>query len=240
MPAYILKVVADDLILGPMLAQVKNNTAIDGRTNILLDLTSSGQSAHQLASSLNGRINIEFENARIPKLYADYLSVDVFGWALSTSTGEKYVNLNCVVADFTAVEGELKSKVLLADGPNLSLGGRLDLDLRDETIDAVMLPKQKRRLFSKINPVSLSGPIRKPRVVAIPAKAAIQEIGMLALSPTIYLSSRLLEKVWSSVSKGDEVGEGCADIEKLTDEAEKNKKKRPLWQNLFNIDSLID
>jgi len=240
MPAYTLKVIADDLILGPMLAQVKNNTAIDGRTNMLLDLTSSGQSAHQLASSLNGRINIEFENARIPKLYADYLSVDVFGWALSTSTGEKYVNLNCVVADFTADNGEVKSKLLLADGPNLSLGGRVDLDLRDETIDAVLLPKQKRRLFSQINPVSLSGPIRKPRVVAVPAKAAIQEIGMLAFSPTIYLSSRMLEKVWLSVSKGDSAGEGCTNIDKLTDEAEKARKKKPVWQSLFNNDSLID
>ena len=241
LPVYALKVAADDLILGPMLAQVENNTSIDGRTNVLLDLTSSGHSAHQLASSLNGRINIEFENARIPALYANYLSVDVFGWALSnTYAGEKYVNLNCVVADFTAVKGELKSKVLLADGPNLSLGGRLDLDLRDETIDAVLLPKQKRRLFSQINPVSLSGPIRKPRVVAVPAKAAIQEIGMLALSPTIYLSSRLLEKVWLSVSKGDDAGEGCTNIDKLTDEAEKTKKKKPRWQNLFNHDSLRD
>ena len=240
MPAYTLKVIADDLILGPMLAQVGKNTAIDGRTNMLLDLTGSGQSAHQLASSLNGRINIEFENARIPKLYADYLSVDVFGWALSTSTGEKYVNLNCVVADFTADKGEVKSKVLLADGPNLSLGGRLDLDLRDETIDAVLLPKQKRRLFSQINPVRLSGPIRKPRVVAVPAKAAVQEIGMLALSPTIYLSSRMLEKVWLSVSRGDDAGEGCTNIDKLTDEAEKARKKKPVWQNLFSNESLID
>ena len=241
MPVYALKVVADDLILGPMLAQVENNTSIDGRTNVLLDLTSSGHSAHQLASSLNGRINIEFENARIPALYANYLSVDVFGWALSnTYAGEKYVNLNCVVADFTADNGEVKSKVLLADGPNLSLGGRVDLDLRDETIDAVLLPKQKRRLFSQINPVSLSGPIRKPRVVAIPAKAAIQEIGMLALSPTIYLSSRLLEKVWLSVSKGDDLGEGCTNIDKLTDEAEKTRKKKPVWQNLFNNDNLTD
>ena len=241
MPAYTLKVVADDLILGPMLAQVENNTSIDGRTNVLLDLTSSGHSAHQLASSLNGRINIEFENARIPALYANYLSVDVFGWALSnTYAGEKYVNLNCMIADFNADNGEVKSKLLLADGPNLSLGGRVDLDLRDETIDAVLLPKQKRRLFSQINPVSLSGPIRKPRVVAVPAKAAIQEIGMLALSPTIYLSSRMLEKVWLSVSKGDDAGEGCTNIDKLTDEAEKTKKKKPVWQNLFNNDSLID
>ncbi len=158
MPAYTLKVVADDLILGPMLAQVKNNTAIDGRTNMLLDLTSSGQSAHQLASSLNGRINIEFENARIPKLYADYLSVDVFGWALSTSTGEKYVNLNCVVADFTAVNGELKSKVLLADGPNLSLGGRLDLDLRDETIDAVIASKTEKTAVFTNQPGQIERP----------------------------------------------------------------------------------
>jgi AsmA family protein len=239
-PVYTLKVVADDLVLGPMLAQVQNNTPLDGRTNILLDLTGSGQSAHQLASSLNGRINIEFENARIPRLYADYLSVDVFGWALSTSMGEKYINLNCVVADFTADKGEVKSKVLLADGPNLSLGGRLDLDLREETVDAVLLPRQKRRLFSQINPIRLSGPIRNPRVVAIPAKAAIQEIGLLALSPTIYLSSRMLEKVWLSVSKGDDAGEGCTNIDKLTDEAEKARKKKPVWQNLFSNESLID
>ena len=240
-PAYALKVVADDLILGPMLAQVENKTPIDGRTNVLLDVTSSGHSAHQLASNLNGKINIELENARIPTLYTNYLSVDVFGWALSnTSAGEKYVNLNCVIADFTAASGEMKSKLLVADGPNMSLGGRVDLDLGDETIDAALLPKQKRRLFSSIHPVSLSGPIREPKVVAIPAKAAIQEIGMLALSPTIYLSTRMLEKVWLSISKGDDLGEGCADIEKLTDEAEKASKKKPAWQNLFNNDSLLD
>jgi len=225
-PAYALKVIADDLILGPMLAQVQNNTPIDGRTNVLLDITSSGNSAHELASSLNGRINVEFENARIPKRYVDYLSVDVFGWALSnTLAAQQYANLNCVVADFTADDGEIKSKLLLADGPNMSLGGRVDLDLRDETIDAVLLPKQKRRLFSNINPIRLSGPIREPKVVAIPAQAAIQEIGLLALSPTIYLSTRLLEKVWLSVSKGVDPGEGCSGIEKLTDQAEKAKKK---------------
>ena len=226
MPVYALKVAADDLILGPMFSQVENNTTIDGRTNVLLDLTSSGHSMHQLASALNGRINVEFENARIPKLYVDFLSVDVFGWALSnTMAGEKYVNLNCVLADFTANSGEMKSKRLVADGPNMSLGGRVDLDLRDETIDAVFLPKQKRRMFSSVHPVSLSGPIREPKVVAIPAKEAIQEIGMLALGPAIYLSTRMLEKVWFSISKGDDLGEGCADIEKLTDEAEKSKKK---------------
>jgi len=243
-PAYALKVTADDLVLGPMFTQVVRNTPIDGRTNILLDITGHGQSAHDLASSLDGRINIEFENARIPKRYVDILSVNVFGWALSsTGAGQKYVNLNCVVADFTANSGDVKSKVLLADGPDISIGGRIDLNLGDETIDAVVLPKEKRRLFSSTSPVKLSGPIKDPRVQALPAQAAIKELGILALSPTIYLSTRMLGQIWSSISKGGEVGEGCVNIEKLTNDAEKAqkaKKKRPLWRSPFNNDYLLD
>jgi hypothetical protein len=86
----------------------------------------------------------------------------------------------------------------------------------------------------------LSGPIRKPRVLAIPAQAAIQEIGTLALSPTIYLSTRLMEKIWLAVSSGGQVGEGCTNIEKLTGEAEKAKKKKPAWQSPFTNDDLFD
>jgi hypothetical protein len=231
-PVYTLKVIADDLILGPMLAQVVNNTPVDGRTNVHLDLTSSGGSAHDLASNLNGNIRIELENARIPKVYVEYLSVDVFGWAMSNTfaTQNGYANLNCVMTDFTAAKGKLKSTLLLADGPGLSIGGRIDFNLRDETIDAVLLPKQKRPLFSSITPVRLNGPIRNPNVKALPAKAAIKEIGTLALGPTIYLSTRLLEKIWSTIRAGGDVGEGCINIDKMTDEAEKARKTTPAVQ----------
>jgi hypothetical protein len=82
--------------------------------------------------------------------------------------------------------------------------------------------------------------MRNPRVRAIPAQAAIQEIGTLALSPTIYLSTRLMEKVWLAVSSGGKIGEGCSNIEKLTDEAEKAKKKKPAWLSPFNNDNLFD
>jgi len=226
-PVYALKAFADDLVLGPMMAQMSKNTPIDGRTNVHLDLTASGESAHELVSSLNGDINVELENARIPSVYVDYLSLDVFGWVLSeTFAGQKFVNLNCVLTDFTADAGELTSKLLLADGPNLSIGGRIDMNLRDETIEAVLLPKQKRRLFSSITPVKLTGPIREPKVEAIPAQAAIKEIGTLALSPTIYLSRLVLDRIWSSIRSGGDVGVGCTDVEKMTDKAEKAAKAK--------------
>jgi uncharacterized protein involved in outer membrane biogenesis len=230
-PVYTLKVFADDLVLGPMMAQLSKNTPIDGRTNVHLDVTASGNTAHELAANLNGNINVELENARIPSVYIDYLSLNVFGWVLSeTFAGRKYVDLNCVLTDFIADGGELTSKLLVADGPNLSIGGRIDMNLRDETIDAVLLPKQKRRLFSSITPVKLTGPIRAPKVEAIPAQAAIKEIGTIALSPTIYLSSLVLDRIWSSIRSGGDVGEGCTGVEKMTDEAEKTSGKKPaIW-----------
>ena len=107
----------------------------------------------------------------------------------------------------------------------MSVSGRIDLNLHDETINAVLLPQQKRRLFSAITPIELSGPIRNPNVRAIPAKAAAQAIGVLALSPTLYLSTRLLGTIWSKIRSGGDVDQGCTDIEKMTDEAEKTRKK---------------
>jgi hypothetical protein len=69
------------------------------------------------------------------------------------------------------------------------------------------------------------GGIRDPDVRAIPAQAAAQEIGVLALSPTLYLSIRLLETIWSKIRSGGDVGQGCTDIEKTTAAAEKTRKK---------------
>ena len=234
-PVYSLRMTADDLILGPMLAQLDTTASIKGRTNVQLDVTAIGKSAHELASSLNGVINIEFEDTRIPSVYADLLAVDLFGWVLSNTVSRgKYINLNCVVMHFTANDGEIKSKLLLADGPHMSVGGRVDLNLRDETINAVILPRQKGRLFSTITPIELSGPIKKPDVLAIPAQAAAQAIGVLALSPTLYLSTRLLETIWSKIRSGGNVDQGCTNIEKMTNEAEKAEKGKTRQESDFN------
>jgi hypothetical protein len=234
-PLYSLKMTADDLILGPMLAQLETTASIKGRTNLQLDVTASGGSAHELASNLNGIINIEFEDTRIPLVYADLLAVDVFGWVLSSTVSRgKYINLNCVVMHFTADAGEIKSRLLVADGPHMSVGGRVDLNLHNETLNAVLLPRQKGRLFSTITPVELSGPIREPDVRAIPAQAAAQTIGVLALSPTIYLSTRVLETIWSKIRSGGDVGEGCTNIEKMTNEAEKTRERKTRQESDFN------
>ena len=221
-PSLKLQVTADDLKLGPMMAQVQDDVPIDGYSNIHMDMAASGQSPHELASSLGGQISLGFENARIPSKYIQFLSVDVFGWAVSTTFRKnKYADLNCVVAKFEATDGKINSTVLIADGPNLSLGGSIKLDLGKETMKIVVLPKQKHQLFRSVSPVTIEGPMRDPHVEAIPAKAAIQEIGTMALVPYVYVPLKLLGKLWSIVDDGDKSGQGCASVKAVSEEAEK-------------------
>jgi len=221
-PAFNLKVIADDVKLGPMMAQVQDDVPINGYSNIDIDITASGDSPHAMASSLNGKVSLGFENAKIPSKYIQFLSVDVFGWAMSTAFQKnKYADINCIVGNFEATNGKIHSTVLIADGPNISLGGSIKLNLRRETMNIVLLPKQKRTLFSTISPVKIKGPMRDPKVEAVPAKAAIKEIGAMALVPYVYVPLKLISKLWSVVDDGDDVGQGCAAVEAVSDEAEK-------------------
>jgi len=208
------------------MAQVQNDVPINGYSNIQVDITASGQSSHELASSLGGKVDLGFENARIPAKYIQFLSVDVLGWALSrTFKRNKYVDLNCVVASFETTDGKINSTVLIADGPNVSLGGSVRLNLGKETMKIVLLPKQKRRLFSSISPVKIHGPMRDPRVEAIPKKAAVQAIGTMALVPYVYVPVRLLGNLWGIMDDGDKSGQGCASIKAVSEEAEKKMQK---------------
>ena len=215
-PEYSLSVIADDLLLGPILSQVQDQVPINGYTNINLELDSKGNSAHQIASNLNGEIKLGFENIRIPNNIVKLLSVDIFGWVLSSASQNTHANLNCVVMDFDVTEGLVKSAVIIADGPRMTIGGQIDLNLADETMDIVLIPKQKRRLFTSTAPVKISGPMRDPDVEAIPIRSAVQQVGsFMALGTGLIIPIAVVSTIWSSLGDKDEVGGGCDKIEKI-------------------------
>ncbi|HYQ73133.1 MAG TPA: AsmA family protein, partial [Gammaproteobacteria bacterium] len=223
-PAYSLQITGDDIVLGPLMAQVQDDVPITGYSSIDADLTARGRSPHDIVSSLDGNLSIGLENAKIPTRYVELLSVDVFGWAYSqTKHKESYTDLNCVVVAFDIESGQMNSRTLIADGPNLTTAGHVNLNLAAETMDIVLIPKQKKRLFSSIEPVKIKGSMMDPKVEAVPVKAAIQEVGAIALLPTVVIPVRVLGKLWSLLDEGDEPGQGCASLKAVTKESEKHK-----------------
>jgi hypothetical protein len=230
-PEYRLAMTADDLMLGPLMAQVQKQVPIRGYTNIHLDLQTQGRSPHEMASNLSGSVSLGLENARIPKHYVEMLSIDVFGWVVSKSGARQHphMNLNCLVMTFAVRAGEVKSETFISDGPRLSLGGQIDMNLGAETLDIVIIPTQKKRFFSSISPVTVKGPMKDPKVEAVPVKAALQEIGTMALLPGVVIPARAVGKLWSLLDDDDRAGEGCANIEELREAAkrETTEKKAP-------------
>ncbi len=215
-PEFRLTLTSDDVSLGPLMSQVTNEVPIEGYSNLQLDLQARGKTPHEMASSLSGNVNLGLENARIPRKHIELLSVNVLDWALSKSVAKKsHYNLNCLVLTFAINAGEVKSETIIADGPNISVGGKIDMNLGEETLNIVLLPKQKKRVFASATPVKVHGPMKKPKVDAIPAKAAIQEIGTMTLLPGVLIPLRATEKLWSLLSDGDKVGGGCDSIDAL-------------------------
>ncbi len=226
-PEYRVRIISNEVKLDSLLARLESDVPIRGSSSLHAEVTARGHSLHQLASSLNGTISLGLENARIPKKYVTFLSADVLGWVGSKSlVQDSYADLNCVRMSFDSSDGMITSTAIIADGPALSLGGRINLDLEKETLDIVLLPKQKKRVFSQISPVKISGPMKNPRVDAIPVKAAVAEIGTMALLPGVAISVKVLEKFWGFFDKEDEFGMGCAKLEELSRAAEKEPGKK--------------
>jgi len=212
-PEYRLLITSDDVSLGALMAQIQDNVPIQGYSSMYLDLHTQGHSLHEMASALSGSVSVGFENAKIPRNYVEFLSIDVFGWVLSkTVSKEQYLDLNCLVMAVKVSNGDVKSETISADGDRLSISGQLNMNLGDETLDIVLIPEQKKRVFSSITPVKVVGPMRAPVITAIPAKAALQEIGAMALLPGVLVPLRMGEKLWALLDDGDKVGGGCVKV----------------------------
>ena len=226
-PDFTFTMSGNDLSLGPALAQIQNNVPVEGHVNLQANVSAVGDSPHELASSLDGKLGFGLENARVPRRYIEFLAVDVFGWAFNTATRrDPYANLDCVMAGFDIRDGVATSNLLAADGPSLSVAGTAIVNFGDETMDMTLLPKQGKSLFSELAPVHIKGSLRDPEVTALPVKSAVTSLGTLALVPAmpmVAIPAILGEKLWSTLRNNDRPEGGCV---KLANKIEKQKEKK--------------
>jgi hypothetical protein len=110
---------------------------------------------------------------------------------------------------FDIDQGVAKSMLLHADGPNLSIDGTAILDLGQETIDMVLLPKQKQRIRKDAAALKVKGPLNDPQVETSSGEAVAATAGGVILIPEIIIPVFLIEQVWKLFSSDD--GNGCAD-----------------------------
>ena len=207
-PSVMLKVTADDLLLGKMMARAQEEVPIEGEAHLKVDLTSTGHSPHELASDLSGKLSFALEDARVPKKYVEFLTADLFGFLFRSVTFEdSYAKLNCVVTGLEVDQGVAKSVLLFGDGPTLAVEGTATVDLGQETIDMVLLPKPKKRLGLDYSSITVTGSLADPDVETSGTGAATAAaVGGVMLIPEIIIPVFLIEQVWRFFSSDDDTG----------------------------------
>ncbi|UCH41448.1 MAG: AsmA family protein [Gammaproteobacteria bacterium] len=225
-PSVSLKVMADDLLLETLVARMQQEVQVKGKAHLNVDISSSGHSAHELASELSGKLSFALENARVPKKYIEFLTADLFGFLFRSVTFEdSYTTLSCVLTGIEIDQGVATTRLLFGEGNRLAVEGTATVDLGQETIDVVLLPKSKKRIGLDYSRITMKGSLKNPDVEATGTKAAtVTAVGGVLLVPQIVVPVFLIEQVWKAFSSDDDTG--CSNyVEEHQDEIEAFQNK---------------
>jgi uncharacterized protein involved in outer membrane biogenesis len=206
-PRITVKLTAEDMNAKEILRYLHEQPAIEGKVNLVLDLQSRGQSNRELAANLSGELGVAIENGRI-KRGVEMIASDALELMYTAPAKDTFTNLNCMTGRLEFEKGVGTIQILYLDTPGVRARGYGSINLASETVDIVIKPQSKRRLFRPSSPVRVNGPLSIPSATKIPANEAAILVGQLAV-PIIALPARALGILWSLVSEDKDENSPC-------------------------------
>jgi len=109
-------------------------------------------------------------------------------------------------------KGMGKTDLHIIDTPDTLIRIDTKLDLVNETMNVVIVPEHKKRLFkTKQDPMEISGPIANPQYKVVSLKDLTKEAGRSYLLLPVTISVGLLDNITSLIVKPDEPKAGSCD-----------------------------
>jgi uncharacterized protein involved in outer membrane biogenesis len=151
---------------------------LSGKVKSDINLASSGNTMHELASNLSGPISLIGAGGDVISSAKDRITAGLME-VLAPGSGNKNASMNCLVARFIAQNGNVKSNGILVDTAAATAAGYGDIDLRTETVNLDFHAKTKLIDVAGLLPsVHIGGTLQNPDVNA-DAKSIIQNVGSL-------------------------------------------------------------
>ena len=208
-------ITAKDIDVGSLVKEITEKVPVEGTANLFIDLNTHGRSPHELASHLDGKVELIAENAKVLQKHIDLLLVDLIGWALtSTAKSKERTSIDCTIVRFSIENGLLQSDALFGTGPSMAVGGEATIDLSKETIDMILHPENKQKRFSKTTPIRVRGPLLNPSITAVPYASVATEYAGYVLLPQVYIPLRMFEYTKGLVirDEGEQKAHPCLDV----------------------------
>jgi uncharacterized protein involved in outer membrane biogenesis len=192
-PALDFGFAADGVDYGKLLREQGVYDKMRGTIGADIALTGAGASPRAIASSLNGKIDIEggegvLDNRLLKVLTA---GVDQLGQLFSKEESNK---LNCILIRFDVKDGVATSTALVIDSAALTVSGGGTVDLRTEKLDLYFdTSTRSASLASLAVPFRVGGTMKNPRVTPDLAGTALKaaQAGGIILNPVAGVAAVL-------------------------------------------------
>ena len=173
---------ARKILLAKLFPTVKLTKTSIGQINGEIDLTGKGNSVGRMLATSDGRVSLVVANGEISKLLMEKIGLHLLEILQLKITGDKTIKLRCGVADFGVKSGVLNANALVLDTEVSTIVGSGSIDLGQEKLDLVLVPKTKYTSpIALRSPIYVKGTFSNPDVDLDKGRIAARGAGALAL-----------------------------------------------------------
>lgn len=168
-PRLGLSLLAQQLDLGDLLAKLELSDRVAASIEIAVNLRGSGDSLAALLGSLDGHVSVAVNGGELPTRYVDFANTDLAAKLMSWRRPPEQTQIECGVIQLQIEKGVAHSQLLLFDTKHMTLWGKGDVDLRNETLRLQLAPRpHDPRLLKLSTDVQVSGSLKAPQARSHP------------------------------------------------------------------------
>ncbi|GAB7546208.1 AsmA family protein [Cupriavidus sp. 8B] len=184
-----------------------------GEVNGSAKLSATGNSVAALLGSSNGEAKLLVENGTVSKFLLEAMGLNVGSVVISKLFGDKPVQINCGVSDFSFTNGVARSRVFVIDTHDAVIDTSGAIDLASERLALTVRPDSKGlRIFSLRSPLYVGGTLKKPSVSPDIGVLALRTGGVVALALAAPVATAVLPLIDLSTSPDSQCGKLLAEI----------------------------
>ncbi|MCK5666964.1 MAG: hypothetical protein KAI17_25935, partial [Thiotrichaceae bacterium] len=139
------------------------------------------------------------------------------GWLFTHGIGDNKINITCGLANYQIKKGVISSKVLLIDGPKLSMRGIEEINLATETINSLYTLDKKNIIESILRPgfsynsvpIRVSGNLADPVVEQASISSVRSNAERYFFAPITTIPYELFATAFSFFDQREEVESPC-------------------------------
>lgn len=148
--------------LFPKSEMAKRSTGLVGGRAVL---KGEGNSFADLLASSDGTFGLAMGGGRVSNMLLEVVGLDAAEVVRFLFAGDKTVQLNCAVADFSVQDGIMQTRSVVVDTSDTNINVDGTINLRDETLDLTLhpLPKDYSPLSLR-SPLHVKGNFKNPTV----------------------------------------------------------------------------